>query len=95
MNAAADQYHWFTMVCDKPHLIIWAHMKGARYWPAKVMSVNGQQVNVRFFGCKIQGYRKHDDVPAQKCFLYSAESPRNSKKDKPVYKAARNVRQLL
>lgn len=84
LNSNEDRYHWFTMVCDKPHLIIWAHMKGHRYWPAKLMSVDEQYVNVRFFG----GYHKHDDVPVNKCFLYSKECPSYVKISTKPYKAA-------
>jgi protein kinase C-binding protein 1 len=40
---------------DRPHLLVWAKMKGFPYWPAKAMAFNQNQsmVDVRFFG-------KHD-----------------------------------
>lgn len=87
LNSLKYRYHWFTMVCDEPHLIIWAHMKGYRYWPAKLMSVDEQQVNVRFFG----SYHKHDDVSVNKCFLYSKECPSNVKISTNSYKLAIKV----
>lgn len=79
------------MLCHPPHLIVWAYKKGARYWPAKVMAIDGQQVNVRFFG----GFHKHENVPANKCFLYSEEGPRKFKKPKQSdteYKSALKVK---
>lgn len=62
------------MLCPLPHLIIWAQKKNVRYWPAKVMSFDEQQVNVRFFG----SHHKHEIVPVNKCFLYSKYSPTNN-----------------
>lgn len=61
---------WFTMVCGVPHCIVWAKVEGYSYWPAKVMSIDGQQVHVRFFGD-----HTHADVLASRCFLYSYKSP--------------------
>lgn len=88
-NAIANRTRWFVMVCDEPHLIIWAPMKNVRLWPAKVMSIDGDMVNVRFFG----GFHKHDDLPSNKCFLYSESNPKRTvrMKDK-YYEAALQVR---
>lgn len=67
-NTKADT--WFTEVCTKPHLILWAKLKGFPYWPAKAMTVNVNLVDVRFFG-------EHDRafVPVKDCFLYSRQDP--------------------
>lgn len=73
-NEPETKSKWFTMVCRELHLIIWAQRKNVKYWPAKVMSFDEKSVNVRFFG----GYHKHEDVPVNKCFLYSEESPRKA-----------------
>ena len=74
-NAKVTRFRWFTMVCDRPHLIIWAYRKSYKsFWPAKMMSINaGQtnQINVRFFG----SFHKHENVPVEKCFLYSERNP--------------------
>lgn len=86
-NAKETRKHWFTMVCDVPHYIIWAYKKNARYWPAKVMSISGQEVDVSFFG----GYHKQEIVPAKKCFLYSTKRPgniQNAKSQDIEYKKA-------
>lgn len=61
----------FTMVCKEPHFIVWAYKRYGRYWPAKVMSIDGHQINIRFFGTHAHGI-----VQANKCFLYSRKSPR-------------------
>lgn len=71
------QARWITMVHDKPHLIIWAQRKHIKYWPAKIMSFDNQQVHVCFFGGHDNSYN-HEDVPVNKCYLYSKKSPSNN-----------------
>ncbi|XP_039266565.2 zinc finger MYND domain-containing protein 11-like [Styela clava] len=41
---------WFSTPCQPPHRVVWAKQKGFEYWPAKVIQVNNDQVDVRFFG---------------------------------------------
>lgn len=77
---------WFTMVCDKPHIILWAKKMGFNYWPAKLMSIDGQLINVRFFGD-----HKPADVPANNCFLYSEANPNRSRNASYLYKSALKV----
>uniref|UniRef100_A0A1A9VEW0 PWWP domain-containing protein n=1 Tax=Glossina austeni TaxID=7395 RepID=A0A1A9VEW0_GLOAU len=70
MNANSRN-DWFVDVCDQPHLLVWAKLKGFPYWPAKAMGIGqGSLVNVRFFG-------QHDRafVPLKDCFLYSQQDP--------------------
>lgn len=69
-NAHADQANWFTMVCNEPHIVAWATLKGCSFWPVKIMSANGRKLSVRFFGD-----HTHADVPAAKCYLFSEDSP--------------------
>uniref|UniRef100_A0A1B0ESV0 Putative kinase c-binding protein 1 n=1 Tax=Lutzomyia longipalpis TaxID=7200 RepID=A0A1B0ESV0_LUTLO len=38
---ANTQKDWFVEVCTKPHILLWAKLKGFPYWPAKGMAVNG------------------------------------------------------
>lgn len=40
-----------------------------KFWPAKAMAVNGNMVNVEYFGDHTQ-----DDIPAAKCILYTRHS---------------------
>lgn len=86
----ANAYHhsdsWFAMACAEPHLIIWAKMKGFKYWPAKFMSVDGQSVNVRFFGDHL-----YADVPATNCFLYAKTNPKRIRGPSSQYTAALTV----
>lgn len=78
---------WFRYLCNEPHLIVWAKITGHCHWPAKVMTVDGQQVNVRFFGDHLNA-----NVPAANCFLYSAKSPRpRSSSKSPRYNKALSV----
>lgn len=53
---------------EEEHLIIWAYKKHAKYWPAKVMSIDGQSVNVCFFGGNHSFY-KREEVPVTKCIV--------------------------
>lgn len=61
---------WITMVCSKPHLILWAKANDWDHWPALLMHINGNDVEVRFFG----DYTKAV-IPATDCFLYSDTNP--------------------
>uniref|UniRef100_A0A1A9X1J8 PWWP domain-containing protein n=1 Tax=Glossina brevipalpis TaxID=37001 RepID=A0A1A9X1J8_9MUSC len=67
-NSRSD---WFLDVCDQPHLLVWAKLKGFPYWPAKAMGIGqGSLVNVRFFGDHDRAF-----VPLKDCFLYSQQDP--------------------
>lgn len=69
--AANTKENWFIDVCSKPHLIVWAKLKGFPFWPAKVMGISmNSMVSVRFFG-------DHDraQIPIKECYLYSKDSP--------------------
>lgn len=70
INANTLPDTWFVEVCEKPHLVLWAKLKGFPFWPAKAMGINAQGVDVRFFG-------DHDraNVPVKDCFLYSKQDP--------------------
>ena len=47
-----EEDNYFAAVCDKPHAIVWAKLKGHPFWPAKVVRYNHikNEVDVRFFG---------------------------------------------
>jgi hypothetical protein len=42
--------YWFTKPCAKLHKPVWAKVKGYPFWPAKVLNLNGDKYDVRFFG---------------------------------------------
>lgn len=42
--------HWFCQPCDPPHDLVFAKQKGFPYWPAKVIRIDDQCYDVRFFG---------------------------------------------
>ncbi|XP_049770253.1 zinc finger MYND domain-containing protein 11 [Schistocerca cancellata] len=42
--------HWFCEPCRPPHQLVYAKQKGFPYWPAKVIKMEGDQYDVRFFG---------------------------------------------
>lgn len=70
-NATEYPDDWFTMVCAKPHLIVWAKIqKNGQYLPAKLISIDGSRVHVRFFPEHTSA-----DLSASQCFLYSEEYP--------------------
>lgn len=48
-NEKVDK-HWFCQPCRPPHQLVYAKQKGFPYWPAKVIKVDGEQYDVRFFG---------------------------------------------
>ncbi|KAF2900980.1 hypothetical protein ILUMI_05198 [Ignelater luminosus] len=75
LNANTKKKTWFIEVCPKPHLLVWAKLKGFPYWPAKAMRTNSQGfVDVRFFGAHDRAW-----VPFKECFLYSSKDPNSSK----------------
>jgi len=57
-------------VQKRPHILVWAKLKGFPYWPAKAMKIKEDQADVRFFG-------QHDRawVNVKDCYLYSLEQP--------------------
>lgn len=75
---ANTRKEWFTEVCSRPHILLWAKLKSFPYWPAKAMVVNPQQlVSVRFFGDHDRAW-----VPVKDCFLYSDKDPNINLKSK-------------
>ncbi|CAF1654713.1 unnamed protein product [Adineta ricciae] len=66
---------WFAEPCSTPHTLCWAKMKGYQPWPAKVLRIVNDEVDVRFFG-------QHDRawVPINNCFILSKEYPGLEKK---------------
>lgn len=86
LHANEHPNEWFSMVCNEPHLIIWVKKTGANYWPAKLMCITGQEVNVRLFG-------DHNDanVSAKNCLLYSESSPSRIRKPSDAYSHALKV----
>lgn len=62
---------WFLDVCVKPHILLWAKLKGFPYWPAKGMGLGPNSLlNVRFFGDHDRAF-----VPVKDCYLYSEIDP--------------------
>lgn len=88
---AIDPNDYFTKVCAKPHLIVYAKAEGHKLWPAKVMSINGNMVNVEFFGEHSQA-----DVLAKHCVLYPKRRPVvEGKKSSPIIIALRVRRDIF
>lgn len=52
------------MVCDEPHLVVWLKRGDSHYWPAKVMSIQDEWLNLQFFGDHTA-----DKVSNVNCFL--------------------------
>ncbi|XP_069700462.1 zinc finger MYND domain-containing protein 11 isoform X2 [Periplaneta americana] len=48
-NEKTDK-HWFCQPCRPPHQLVYAKQKGFPYWPAKVIKMEGEHYDVRFFG---------------------------------------------
>ena len=51
----------FTKPCTIPHTLCWAKMKSYQSWPAKVLRVVNDQVDVQFFG-QHDRYKKRIDL---------------------------------
>lgn len=75
LNANTKKHTWFIEVCPRPHLLVWAKLKGFPYWPAKVMSINTSGMSdVRFFGAHDRAW-----VSVKDCYLYSVKDPNSGK----------------
>lgn len=75
LNANTKLKTWFIEVCPKPHLLVWAKLKGFPFWPAKAMRTNNAgMVDVRFFGAHDRAWVSYKD-----CFLYSLKDPNSNK----------------
>lgn len=66
-NEKAD---WFENACDRPHLLVWAKIKGSPFWPAKAVTMRKNLVDVRFFGDTMLSL-----VPVENVRLFSKVSP--------------------
>uniref|UniRef100_A0A182TAV8 PWWP domain-containing protein n=1 Tax=Anopheles maculatus TaxID=74869 RepID=A0A182TAV8_9DIPT len=68
---------WFREPCSKPHLLVWAKMKGYPYWPAKLYVINSNnQAFVRFFGAHDRTW-----MPVKECYLFSQREPNPPKQN--------------
>ncbi|KAJ8939927.1 hypothetical protein NQ318_007855 [Aromia moschata] len=75
LNANTKKATWFVEVCPKPHLLVWAKLKGFPYWPAKAMCTNSSgMVDVRFFGAHDRAW-----VHYKECYLFSEKDPNTFK----------------
>lgn len=75
LNANTKKHTWFIEVCPRPHLLVWAKLKGFPYWPAKVMSITTSgMADVRFFGAHDRAW-----VGVKDCYLYSVKDPNSGK----------------
>ncbi|KAL1490328.1 hypothetical protein ABEB36_013042 [Hypothenemus hampei] len=70
LNANTKKKTWFVEVCPKPHLLVWAKLRGFPFWPGKAMSCKDGNVDVRFFGAHDRAW-----VPEKECFLYTPKDP--------------------
>ncbi|XP_064473928.1 MYND-type zinc finger-containing chromatin reader ZMYND8-like isoform X2 [Ornithodoros turicata] len=68
---------WFTEPCRRPHLLVWAKLKGFPYWPAKAMRLREGNVDARFFGAHDRAW-----VPLSQCYRLSKEYPTDAKNRK-------------
>lgn len=59
-----------VQLCDPPHLLVWAKTEGFIYWPAKLMSIDGESAEVIYFGEFLQSR-----VPVDKCLIYTVKRP--------------------
>lgn len=87
LKANQNLNNHFTEVCDQPHLLIWAKMKKFPYWPAKLMSTNGNVAKVRFFQEK-----SNANVPIVDCYIYSREPPAPATRETLAYLNAIEVK---
>lgn len=78
VELCTNKKQWFVRVCKQPHLLIWAKIYKYPYWPAKVMSIQGDQINVQFFDDHTTS-----KIVAEECFLFSKEYPNNSTGSRP------------
>lgn len=70
----ANEYDdWFAQMCDRPHLLVWAKIRGSPFWPAKALAMKKNHVDVRFFG-----ERKYSFLPVDNVRLFSEVNPNES-----------------
>lgn len=68
---------WFREPCSKPHLLVWAKMKGYPYWPGKLYVINANnQAFVRFFGAHDRSW-----MSVKECYLFSERDPNPPKQN--------------
>lgn len=78
----------FLEVCEKPHLLLWAKLKGFPYWPAKLLKITDDMAQVYYFGD-----HERSLVPLKNCFLYSKEDPnKNINKKRMAFDRSKQVK---
>ncbi|XP_015791664.1 protein kinase C-binding protein 1 [Tetranychus urticae] len=93
---------WFTEPCARPHILVYAKMRGYPPWPAKVVRYDKEknEVDVRFFGAHDRSW-----VPVEQCSLLtkpnstksakgSGKGQKNSKYDSALNELALHVKRL-
>ncbi|XP_055306216.1 MYND-type zinc finger-containing chromatin reader ZMYND8-like [Sitodiplosis mosellana] len=89
-NWMKDRNGYFVKVCAKPHLLVMAKYDCHPYWPAKVMSVFGDKVNIEFFGDHTQA-----DVSDSNCYLYrKPKKSANADLNEAVNEAEEHIRNV-
>lgn len=63
----------FIIPCEKPHLLVWADAEKYGYWPAKVMKINKDSINLRFFGDHTS-----ENLAMDTCYLFSKKRPEDT-----------------
>uniref|UniRef100_A0A182N674 Protein kinase C-binding protein 1 n=1 Tax=Anopheles dirus TaxID=7168 RepID=A0A182N674_9DIPT len=79
IKAHTFEPEWFIQPCSKPHLLVWAKLKGFPYWPGKLLEVNtANHAHVRFFG------DQHDRawIPEKECYIFSQRDINQTKNKK-------------
>lgn len=89
MNSSKFIKNGFTKICRQPHLLVWMEYKKYAYWPAKVMSIRDQKINLHFFG----DYSTISTI-ADKCFLCSEQTPSIRPPKSLQYKRAIEVSEI-
>ncbi|RZF38322.1 hypothetical protein LSTR_LSTR012109 [Laodelphax striatellus] len=75
LNAHTRKDSWFIEACKRPHILVWAKLKGFPFWPAKAMKTNADNlVDVRFFGAHDRAW-----IPIKFVYLYSKLNPGSAK----------------
>ncbi|XP_039295726.1 uncharacterized protein LOC111062131 isoform X3 [Nilaparvata lugens] len=75
LNAHTRSDTWFVEACKRPHLLVWAKLKGFPFWPGKVVKTNADNsVDVRFFGAHDRAW-----IPVKNVYLFSKLNPCSAK----------------
>ncbi|KAI1289793.1 Protein kinase C-binding protein 1 [Halotydeus destructor] len=97
MNFYVYPRTWFVETCHKPHVLVFARLKGHPFWPAKAVRVDAtkNEVDCRFFGAHDRAWVPYDSVVLMsETYAWNKPKGHKSKLDAALGEVKEHVQKL-